>query len=89
MKLHHTNTTFKDYNPRNSDQFVFRAVDKSDVMQIIFNMKSSSSTGHEMFSNKLIKLIRDGTIYLDYQTGFRLSSGIFTLLLRLSSFQER
>ena len=59
MKLHHTNITFKDYNPRNSDQFVFEAVDKSDVMQIIFNMKSSSSTGHEMFSNKLIKLIRD------------------------------
>ena len=41
------------------EQLVFKAVDESDVMQIILNLKSKSSTGYDMISNKLSTLIGD------------------------------
>ena len=61
-KLHHTNTTFQECMTSNSDQFVFKAVDESDVMQIILNLN---------INNHLYDFLNDNLLLSERQFGFR------------------
>ena len=82
----HGNSSYRDYlTDRIDSQFIFRTIDNNYTIQIIKNIKTSRSTGHDGISSELLKLINnDISACITLIINQSIKSGIFPDRLKIA-----
>ena len=82
----HVNSSYRDYlTDRTDSQFIFRTIYNNYTIQIIKNIKTSRSIGHDGISSELLKLINnDISACITLIINQSIKSGIFPDILKIA-----